>query len=103
MKNAIEFLKKDRKVNGTFIEKLKNVGLEIEYGKYNYWDNQPYIRIGREKVWLVCSKTESGSTYLADRYQNNVINDIVEAIEEEVKYTEKADAKVEEFFQKLCK
>lgn len=103
MKNAIEFLKKDRKVNDTFKEKLEKVGLEIEYGTYSYWSNQPYVRIGREKIWLVCSKTENGSTSLANRYQNNVIAEITEAIEEEMKYTEKADQRVKEFFEKLSK
>lgn len=101
MNKTIEYLKKDRKVNKTFIAKLEKVGFEIEYGKYSYWDSQEYVRIGRQKVWLVCEKREGNSSYVTYRYQNNVISDIYEALEEEKAKAEKADAQVEEFFQKL--
>jgi uncharacterized coiled-coil protein SlyX len=104
-KELISYLKKDRKVNKTFIEKLEKVGFEVEYGKYSYWDNQDYVKIGRQKVWLVCEKRDGNSSYVTYRYQNNVISDIYEALEEEKAKAEKADAQVEEFFQKLgeCK
>lgn len=101
MKKAIEYLKKDRLCNDTFEEKLRKVGLDIDYGTYAFWDMQPYVSIGRKKVWLVCEKTESNNTYLARRYQNNVINDIIETITEENERAEKADARVDDFFQKL--
>ena len=101
MKQTIEYLNKDRKVNKTFIEKLEKVGLEINYGTYSYWNNQEYVQIGRKKVWLVCSKCEGNTSYITYRYQNNVISDIYEAIEEEAKKAKKADAQIEEFFKKL--
>jgi uncharacterized coiled-coil protein SlyX len=100
-KELIGYLKKDRKVNKTFIEKLEKVGFEVEYGKYGYWDNQDYVRIGRQKVWLVCEKRDGNSSYVDYRYQNNVISDIYEALAEEKQKAEKADQQVEEFFQKL--
>jgi len=46
MRESIEFLKKDRRVNSTFMDKLKSVGIVIEYGQYSYWDHQPYIQVG---------------------------------------------------------
>lgn len=101
MKKSIEYLSKDRKVNKTFMAKLEKVGLEIQYGKYSYWDSQEYVQIGRKKVWLVCEGTAYGSSYVKYRYQNNVISDIYEAIREETDKAEKADAQVEEFFIKL--
>lgn len=101
MKQTIDFLNKDRKVNKTFMEKLEKVGLEIQYGKYSYWDSQEYVQIGRKKVWLVCEKTEGNSNYIDYRYQNNVIKDIIQTIEEEKARAEQADAQVEEFFNKL--
>lgn len=103
MKKAIEFLKTDRKVNDTFKSKLEKIGLEIQYGKYNYWDNQEYVQIGRTKVWLVCSKTNINdhSTYVTYRYQNNIIKDIEEVVQEEYTRAGKADNQVNEFFIKL--
>ena len=47
MKETLEFLKRDRKVNQTFMDKLAKVGLEVSYGTYSYWDNQEYVQIGR--------------------------------------------------------
>ena len=31
MRESIEFLKRDRRVNSTFMDKLKSVGIDIEY------------------------------------------------------------------------
>lgn len=47
MKETIEYLKKDRKVNDTFMKKLQKVGFEIDYTRYGYWDNVECVRIGR--------------------------------------------------------
>ena len=101
MKNTIQYLKKDRHVNKTFLLKLEAVGLEVEYGKYSYWDNQEYVQIGRKKIWLVCEKWQNNSGSVYYRYQNNVIHDIVETIENEKAKAEKADARVDLFFEKL--
>ena len=35
MRENLEFLKKDRKVNDAFLRKLESVGFEIEYGKFS--------------------------------------------------------------------
>ena len=47
MKETIEYLKKDRKVNDTFMKKLQKVGFEIDYTRYGYWNNVECVRIGR--------------------------------------------------------
>ena len=61
---TLEFLKKDRKVNQTFLRKLEKVGLEINYGTYLYWDHQEYVQIGREKIWLVETEyTNHGNSF----------------------------------------
>jgi hypothetical protein len=103
MKQSIEYLKQDRKVNSAFIKKVESIGLEVEYGTYSYWQGQPYVQIGRKKVWFVAEKCGNGSSYIDNRYQNNVIDDIIEAITDEKAKAEKADKLVEEFFAKLSK
>lgn len=101
MKNAIEFLKKDRRVNDTFKKRLEQVGLEIEYGEFSYWHHQPYIQIGRNKVFLVKIYTEYGRSGLESKFQNEVISEIYETIKTEKEIAENADKVVEEFFDKL--
>lgn len=103
MKETLEFLKRDRRVNQTFMDKLKKVGLEINYGTYSYWDGQEYVQIGREKVWLV--KTEyanHGNNFICVwRYQNDVIKEIMQTISEQKRLEEEADQLVNDFFEKL--
>lgn len=101
MIETIEYLNKDRKINSTFIKKLEKVGLEIQYGKYSYWDGQEYIQIGRKRIWLVEEYYFGNSTGIRYRYQNDVIEEIYETIEEEIKQTGKADETVENFFKKF--
>lgn len=52
MKETIEYLKKDRKVNDTFMKKLQKVGFEIDYTRYGYWNNVECVRIGRSCIWI---------------------------------------------------
>lgn len=101
MKETLNYLNKDRKVNAKFMDKLEKVGLEIKYGRYSYWDGQEYVQIGRTKVWLVCEKIISNSSCCDYRYQNNVIKDIEETIRDEKIRAEKSDQQVNEFFEKL--
>ena len=101
MKDKIEFLKRDRKVSDAFIGKLEGVGLEVEYGKYSYWSQQPYLQVGREKVWLVTTKYEDNSSYLIYRYQNSVIADIYEVIKEQTQQAIESDNLVKAFFNKF--
>lgn len=105
MKETLEFLKRDRRVNQTFMDKLKNVGLEINYGTYSYWENKEYVQIGREKVWLVETEyTNHGNSFgIVWRYQNDVIKDIIYTINEQKKITEEADELVNNFFEKLSR
>lgn len=103
MRETLKYLKKDRKVNEEFEAKLEKVGFEIEYGTFEYWDNKPYVQIGRQRVYLMESLTMNGSTGIVKRYQNEVIEEIENVIEEQVRGAEIADAKVEEFFEKLSK
>lgn len=103
MKETLEFLKRDREVNQTFIKKLKNVGLEINYGTYSYWNNQEYVQIGREKVWLVEIRySNNGNTSsIVYRHQNDVIREIIKIINQQKKLLEEDDKLVNDFFEKL--
>jgi hypothetical protein len=105
MKETLEFLKRDRKVNQTFMDKLAKVGLEVSYGTYSYWDNQEYVQIGRERVWLVETEyTNHGNSFgVVWRYQNDVIKEIIQTINEQKKSAEEADELVNNFFEKLSR
>lgn len=103
MKETLEFLKKDRKVNQTFMDKLEKIGLEIQYGTYSYWENQEYVQIGKEKVWLVETEySNHGNNFdVVWRYQNDVIKEILQTVNEQKKLAEEADDMVDTFFEKL--
>jgi len=105
MKETLEFLKRDRKVNQTFMDKLVKVGLEVSYGTYSYWDNQEYVQIGRERVWLVETEyTNHGNSFgVVWRYQNDVIKEIIQTINQQKKLAEEADGLVNNFFEKLSR
>lgn len=105
MKETLEFLKRDRKVNRTFMDKLVKVGLEINYGTYSYWDNQEYVQIGRDKVWLVETEyTDNGNSFgIVWRCQNEVIKEIIQTINKQKKSAEDADELVNNFFEKLSR
>lgn len=103
MKNILEFLKRDQKVNDTFINKLELVGLDVNYGSFGYWSHEPYIKIGRDIVWLVSTECDNNNTYCTYRYQNEVIKDIYRVIKEQKKLAEESDQMVNEFFEKLSK
>ena len=105
MKETLEFLKRDRKVNQTFMDKLQKVGLEINYGTYSYWDNQEYVQIGRERIWLVeIEYTNHGNNFgIVWRYQNDVIKEIIQTINEQKKVAKESDELVNNFFEKLSR
>lgn len=104
MRENIEFLKKDRSASSeTFQKKLEDVGLPVYYGEFGYWNHEPYVEIGSRKVFLVESYCTMGSLCLRHRKQNDVIQDIIDAIEEEVEMAEKADQNVKNFFEKLMR
>ena len=98
MRESIEFLKRDRRVNSIFMDKLKSVGIDIEYGQYSYWDHQPYIQVGRSIVWIVEEKCEGNSTSLISRMQNDVVKELKIKIEKEVIAAKTADKEVENYF-----
>lgn len=103
MQKTIEYLKKDRKVNDTFKEKLYKVGLEISYETYGYWNNVECIRIGKSIVPLLETyhSNNGNSTSLDYRYQNDVIKDIYNTLEKEKRKAEESDEMVNDFFKKL--
>lgn len=104
MKETLDFLKKDRKVSQTFIEKLEKVGLIIKYGTYSYWNNQEYVQVGREIVWLVETKYKDCNNFgITWRYQNDVIKEIIQVIERQKREAEEADELVNSFFEKLSR
>ena len=95
MKETVEYLKKDRKVNDTFMKKLQKVGFEIDYTRCGYWNNVECVRIGRSCIPLY-------ETHFSDNgYQNDVIKDIYNALEKEKKKAEESDKMVDDFFAKL--
>lgn len=87
MKETIEYLKKDRKVNDTFMKKLQKVGFEIDYTRCGYWNNVECVRIGRSCIPLYETHfSDNGNSESLDyRYQNDVIKDIYNALEKEKK------------------
>lgn len=103
MKETLDFLKRDRRVNQTFMDKLEKVGLEIKYGTLSYWDDQEYVQIGRERIWLVelSNRNNGKSLNCIWRYQNDVVKEIIQTIEEQKKIAEDADGLVNDFFKKL--
>lgn len=103
MKETIEYLKKDRKVNDTFMKKLQKVGFEIDYTRYGYWNNVECVRIGRSCIPLYETHFfDNGNSESLDyRYQNDVIKDIYNALEKEKKKAEESDKMVDDFFAKL--
>lgn len=104
MRENIEFLKKDRRASSeTFQKKLEEIGLSVYYGEFGYWDHQPHVEIGNKKVFLVESYCTRGSLCLRYRMQNDVIQEIMDTIEEEMKKAEEADQNVKNFFEKLSK
>lgn len=106
MRENIEFLKKDRSASSdAFQKKLEEVGLPVYYGEFSYWDCQPYVEVGSEKVFLVkaCSSNNGNNLFLIYRQQNDVIQEIMDTIEEEVRNAEEADQNVKTFFEKLTK
>lgn len=97
-KDVLTRLNYDRKVNKNFIERLEKNGFEIEYGKYNYWDSQEYIQIGRERIWLVDTYlVEHGSgCYVDYRYRNDVAEDIKYAIKKQEELLKKETELIDE-------
>ena len=87
------------------MNKLEKVGLEVCYGTYSYWDDQEYVQIGRERVWLVETEyTNHGNSFgVVWRYQNDVIKEIIQTINQQKKLAEEADGLVNNFFEKLSR
>lgn len=100
MREDIEFLKRDRSAGtNTFQKKLEEIGLTVYYGDFSYWQHQPYVEIGEQKVFLVKTAYIDSSHFTAVyRSQNDVIKEIKSLLQEEVKAAEKADRNVNEFF-----
>ena len=104
MKENIEFLKKDRSANSKAFEKrLNNIGIGINYGEFGYWNHEPYVEIGDTRVYLVEIYYCNNSLCIKYRSQNEVIRDIMEAIDHEVRMAERDDLTVENFFKKYEK
>ena len=82
-KDVLATLKRDRKVNGAFIERLEKNGFEVKYGKFEYWDGQEYIEVGTQKIWLVEMYYSNGSIGVTFRHRNELVQEIKEVLEEE--------------------
>ena len=97
-KDVLEKLNYDRKVDRNFIERLEKNGFEIEYGKYEYWDSQEYIQVGKERVWLVTTYfAEHGNgAYVGYAYRNDVVENIKEAIQRQERILKKEESLIDE-------
>lgn len=99
MREILEKLSEKGTVNDAFIERLENAGFEIHYGKFLYWDYQPFVKIGCHEVFLTEGKYINGDTFACEwRSQSDVAESIFEAIKEE----EELCNKVDDFFGKLA-
>lgn len=83
-KDVLETLNNNRKVDKSFIERLEKNGFEVYYGKFNYWNGQEYIQIGKRRIWLVDTyPVDTGGISCGYKYRNKLVKEIKEAIEEE--------------------
>lgn len=98
-KDVLEFLNRDRKVDDKFIERLEKEGFEVYCGKYCYWNNQKYVKIGNERIWLVQEWYEGNNCGLRYRKRNAVVTDIKTAMKEQLEILKKEDEEVENFFK----
>lgn len=101
LKEQLEFLGRNRRVNDLFIARLKKVGFKIEFEKYLYWDGQPFIGIGNCRVWLVGSRTKNNQLYCINRYQKDVCEELKDIIEEQISECQTDDNWVDWFFENL--
>lgn len=88
-KDVLEKLNYDRRVDDGFIKRLERNGFEICYGKYDYWDAQPYIEVGKRVIWLVESYIIRGAVGCRYRYRNEVCGEIKDTISRQIEILEK--------------
>ncbi len=89
MENVEELLKigKTGYANKTFIEKLKNAGFKVWYGKYSYWSNVPFVELENgEVIYLMKSYiNQRFHTLNVDyRKRQNIIDDILKSLTKKV-------------------
>ena len=100
-KDVLELLKRDRRVDEGFIKRLEKNGFNVYYDKFDYWDGQPYVEIGEEKVWLVeIQYTPTRSCGVCYRKRNSVCLEIKETIEQEKKRVIKEEEIINEVLPK---
>lgn len=96
-KDVLHELNTDRYVNSSFIERLEKNGFTIYYGKFDYWEGQEYIEVGKRKIWLVDTYyVSNGGMSCGYRYRNEVVQEIKEAIEKEKRELEKEKELIDE-------
>lgn len=77
----------NRRINSDFKEKLEDAGLEVHYGKYDYWDCQEYVLIGAKRVWLVETYNTDNNGYgVCFRMKRDFLKELEDTINSE--YTE---------------
>lgn len=76
-KDILEKLSKDRYVDRSFMERLERNGFEINYDKYEYWNNQECVYVGTKKIWLVETyNTSNNGIGCCYRKRNDVVEEI---------------------------
>lgn len=97
----LDFLKADRRAgSATFWNKLRKIGLSIDYAGFGIWNDEPCVEIGNRKIFLTeVYETERNHYSMRYRMQNDVVQEIREAISE----LKKADQDVEDFFDSIEK
>ena len=96
-KDILQTLNNDRRVDDSFMERLDKNGFRICYGKFEYWNNQPYIKIGKKTIWLVeICYSDYGGCMCSYKYRNEVVEDIKTTIEQEKKILEEETKMIDE-------
>lgn len=99
-KDVLQRLNSDRRVDSKFIERLEKNDFEICYGKYCYWESQPYIMIGKKVVWLVETYDVGNSTGIRYRYRNDVAKEIKYTLNEQKEILDKENELIDSILDK---
>ena len=103
IKSILEKLNNHRKVDKEFKEELENIGFKIEKGEYEdsyEYGEQEFIRIGKRLVWLVEEKCAYSKIVLARKYRVDIIDEIEEALVNEIEKYQEEEEKINDFFNK---
>ena len=103
IKKALEKLNNNRKVDNEFKSMLIDMGFKIEKGQFKgcyEYGEQEFIRIGKKLIWLVEEKEAFCNIVLARKYRVDIIDEIEEALVNEIERYQEEEEKINDFFNK---